>query len=286
MSWKAAVRRNINRGLEPAGFTLRRFLPEMAVRSMESTSVRQRQIAAFRQALAQSLVDFPELDVGLLQDTDIAAFAAELPRCPVHQDTGGGGFSAAMLLWAIGRMLKPELVVESGVFRGFTTWVFRQASPQARQYAFDISFAERQRIETGVEYHERDWMSVPLQAPGGASALIYFDDHVDQWKRIREAAERGFRYLVFDDSLPSTALHNDGWAAAPTVDMLFEDGLTDGEEIRWRTECGPFRYRHEAKLAAATRALVKTHVRLPDLRFVFGYNAANLMLVKASPLQT
>ena len=283
MSWKAQARRLINRSLEPAGFTLRRFLPEMAVRSMESTSVRQRQIAAFRQELAQSLVDFPELDVGILQDTDIAAFAAELPRCPVHQDTGGGGFSAAMLLWATGRMLKPELVVESGVFRGFTTWVLRQASPQARQYAFDISFAERQRVETGVEYHEHDWMSVPLQAPSGTSALIYFDDHVDQWRRIREAAARGFRYLVFDDSLPSTALHNDGWAAAPTVDMLFETDIADGEEIRWRTECGPFSYRYDAAQASATRALVRRHVRLPDLRFVFGYAPANLVLVELKP---
>jgi hypothetical protein len=279
MSWKAEARRLINRSLEPTGFTLRRFLPEMAARSMESTSVRQRQIAAFRQELAQSLVDFPELDVGILQETDIAAFAAELPRCPVHQDTGGGGFSAAMLLWVIGRMLKPELVVESGVFRGFTTWVFRQASPQARQYAFDISFAERQRVETGVEYHEHDWMSVPLQAPGGASALIYFDDHVDQWRRIREAAARGFRYLVFDDSLPSTALHNDGWAAAPTMDMLFESDIADGEEIRWRTECGPFTHRYDAAQATETRALVRHHVRLPDLRFVFGYAPANLVLV-------
>ena len=283
MSWKAQARRLINRSLEPAGFTLRRFQPEMAARSMESTSVRQRQIVAFRQELAQSLVDFPELDVGILQDTDIAAFAAELPRCPVHQDTGGGGFSAAMLLWATGRMLKPELVVESGVFRGFTTWVFRQASPQARQYAFDISFAERQRVETGVEYHEHDWMSVPLQAPSGTSALIYFDDHVDQWRRIREAAARGFRYLVFDDSLPSTALHNDGWAAAPTVDMLFETDIADGEEIRWRTECGPFSYRYDAAQASATRALVRHHVRLPDLRFVFGYAPANLVLMELKP---
>lgn len=286
MSWKAQARRLINRGLEPAGFTLRRFQPEMQVRAMESPQVHGRQITAFQAALARSLADFPELARNLPEATKIGAFIPTLLRSPVAQDTGGGGFSAGLLLWTIARALRPELVVESGVFRGFTTWVLRQARPEARQYAFDISFAERQRIETGVEYHECDWMNLPLQAPGDAPALIYFDDHVDQWQRVREAAARGFRYLIFDDSLPSLALHNDGWAAAPTIDMLFEDDLGDGEEIRWRTECGPFHYRHDAKLAAATRALVKTHARLPDLRFVFGYSAANLILAKVSPLQT
>ena len=97
-----------------------------------------------------------------------------------------------------------------------------------------------------------------------------------QWGK---ASARGFRYLIVDDSLPSQALHNDGLAPVPTVDMPFEDGLADGEEIRWRTECGAFAYRHDAPRAAQTRARVRRHVRLPDLRFVFGYAPANLILV-------
>ena len=279
MSWKAQSRRLINRVLEPAGFTLRRFQPEMRVREMISPQVRARQIEVFRAAMAQSLAAFPELAQRLPPEVDIRSFTEALPHCPVTQDTGGGGFSAAVLLWTIARAIAPSLVVESGTFRGFTTWVLRQAAPQARQYAFDISFAERQRVEPGVIYHEQDWMNLPLDCPAQTPALIYFDDHVDQWRRIREAAARGFRYLVFDDSLPSTALHNDGWAAAPTVDMLFETDIADGEEIRWRTECGTFAYRYDEAQAVATRALVRKHVRLPDLRFVFGYTPANLNLV-------
>ncbi|HMM45741.1 MAG TPA: hypothetical protein PKE41_08900 [Candidatus Macondimonas sp.] len=279
MSWKAQARRLINRSLEPAGFTLRRFQPEMRFREMLSPQVRARQIEAFRAAMTESLANFPELAGQLPPAAEIRAFTEALPRCPVAQDAGGGGFSAAMLLWTIARAIEPALVVESGTFRGFTTWVLRQAAHQARQYAFDISFAERQCLEDGVSYHEHDWMDLPLDCAAQTPALIYFDDHVDQWRRIREAAARGFRYLVFDDSLPSTALHNDGSAAAPTVDMLFETDIADGEEIRWRTECGPFSYRYDAAQAAATRALIRHYVRLPDLRFIFGFSPANLVLI-------
>ncbi|HXF08261.1 MAG TPA: hypothetical protein VNK45_07035 [Candidatus Acidoferrales bacterium] len=190
MSWKAQARRMINRVLEPAGFTLRHFQPEMRFREMISPQVRMRQIEAFLAAMTESLANFPELASQLPSAAQIRTFTEALPRCPVAQDTGGGGFSAAMLLWTIARAIEPALVVESGTFRGFTTWVLRQAVPQARQYAFDISFAERQQLEEGVSYHEHDWMDLPLNCPAQTTALIYFDDHVDQWQRIREAAPR------------------------------------------------------------------------------------------------
>lgn len=277
MSWKARVRRTVNDRLEPAGFTLRRFQPEILVRAMQSPAVRERQVLAFREVMTDALAALPKLAVPT--EFEIEAFATALPTCPVYQDTGGSGFSAAMLLWTIAKSVRAQLVVESGVFRGFTTWVLRQAGPPVRQYAFDISFAERKRVEQQVTYYETDWMNVPIDVPNREHTLIYFDDHVDQWRRVREAAERGFRYLVFDDSLPSTALHNDGMAAVPTIDMLFEDHLTDGEEILWRTECGEFCYRHDSAQAAATSKLVEARVRLPDLHFVFGYAPGNLTLV-------
>lgn len=278
MSWKGRVRRIINRGLEPAGLTLRRFQPELPARSMDSPEIRQRQVITFRKTMVDILATLPALAENIPTHSEIDAFTTALPTCPVRQDTGGGGFSAAVLLWTMACALRPEIVVESGVFRGFTTWVLHQACPRADFHSCDISFAERKRVEHGVTYHETDWMNVPIEVADREHALIYFDDHVDQWQRIREAAQRGFRYLIFDDSLPSMALHNDGMAAAPTIDMLFERSLMDGEQICWRTECGSFSYRHSATQAAATLQFVETYIRLPDLRFIFGYAPANLIL--------
>lgn len=280
MSLKAMMRRSINACLEPAGFSLRRFQPEMYTQAMESPEILARQAARFREAFAAAVAPFRTIADNIPENSEVEAFRIGLlSDCPVRQDSGGGGVCAAMLLWTIARALRAQTVVESGVFRGFTTWVLHQACPQATQYAFDITFAERKRVESGVSYHEADWMHVTVNVPDRERALVYFDDHVDQWRRIREAAARGFRYLVFDDNLPAEALHNDGMAAVPTVDMLFDRRLVNGQELRWRTECGPFTYRHDATQATQTSRLVEACVRLPDLRFVYGYSPANLTLV-------
>lgn len=280
MSWKAVARRRINACLEPAGFSLRRFQPEMYTQAMESPEILARQAARFRETFAAATAPFPAIADNIPENPEVEAFrVALLSDCPVQQDSGGGGVCAAMLLWTIARALRAQTVVESGVFRGFTTWVLHQACPQATQFAFDVTFAERTRLEAGVGYHESDWMDTIVTVPNREHALVYFDDHIDQWQRIREAAARGFRYVVFDDNLPAEALHNDGMAAVPSVDMLFDHRLSDGQEIRWHTGCGPFAYHHDATQAMRTREFVEAHVRLPDLRFVYGYGAANLTLV-------
>ncbi|MEM9156633.1 MAG: hypothetical protein AAGB13_16640, partial [Cyanobacteria bacterium P01_F01_bin.33] len=75
----------------------------------------------------------------------------------VRQTRGGSGYNNAILLWSITRILDPILIIESGMFRGFTSWVLRQAAPRAEQYAFDISLDKLQYRAEGVKYYEHDW---------------------------------------------------------------------------------------------------------------------------------
>tara|TARA_R110002049_G_scaffold27321_2_gene94023 strand:- start:101465 stop:102316 length:852 start_codon:yes stop_codon:yes gene_type:complete len=279
MGWKMKVRRKLNSVFEPMGFALSRHSPEIFSREMQSPAVRDRQFATFSDLLNECLDGFEGFTLTVTQ-TEMQEFASDLRNCPVRQTSGGGGFNAAMLLWSMAKKLQPSLIVESGVFRGYTSWVFRNACPKAEQFAFDISFEQLQHRTEGVQYFERDWLTQEIKVDQRDRSLIYFDDHVDQWCRIQEAFDRGFRYLIFDDNLPAVALHNDGEAAFPTVDMLFDFSLEDGQQIRWKTECGTFEYTHDTRRAEQTRELVKQHVRLPDLQFVFGYQSANLTLVE------
>ncbi|KAK1576153.1 hypothetical protein Q3G72_011337 [Acer saccharum] len=51
---------------------------------------------------------------------------------PIKNNMYGMGFDHSFGLWFITRWLKPDLVIESGAFKGHSTWVLRQAMPDKR----------------------------------------------------------------------------------------------------------------------------------------------------------
>ncbi len=67
----------------------------------------------------------------------VSAFWELIGRAPVAQKRGGNGFNGALQLYVLMRALQPAAVVESGVFRGLTTWITRQACPEAEIRCFD-----------------------------------------------------------------------------------------------------------------------------------------------------
>ncbi|KAL0429853.1 UNVERIFIED_CONTAM: hypothetical protein Sradi_0611300 [Sesamum radiatum] len=48
---------------------------------------------------------------------------------PIKNNMYGMGFDHSFGLWFITRWVKPELMIESGAFKGHSTWVLRQAMP-------------------------------------------------------------------------------------------------------------------------------------------------------------
>jgi hypothetical protein len=275
---KQKIRRIMNSILEPRGFQLMRFHPEMQTRSMLSNEMLATQGELFLGELTSALAPFGIRPRDSLSVDEILAFSKHLKSCPVKQQAGGGGHNMGMLLWSMIKCFEPAEIIESGVFRGFTTWVLRGAAPSTPILSFDVSFAELQWRDGQTQYHQADWATVvPENLTGDVRKLAFFDDHQSQWRRIREAASRGVEFVVFDDSYPAWSLHADADAAFPTIEMLFGSSLTNGQEVAWQTECGHFRYRFNDQEAQATRALIGEWVRLPNLQKIFGYRPANLI---------
>lgn len=278
---KQTTRRIINAILEPRGFQLTRFHPEMQARSMLSDEMLAIQGELFLGELTTALTPFGLRPRDSLSVGEILSFSKQLKSCPVKQQAGGGGHNMGMLVWSMIKCVEPREIIESGVFRGFTTWVLRSAAPSTDIHSFDVSFDELQWRDGQTQYHQSDWATVvPESLTGGVRKLAFFDDHQSQWRRIREAASRGVEFVVFDDSYPAWALHADADAAFPTLEMLFDSSLAQDQEVAWQTECGHFRYRFNAKEAQATRALIADWVRLPNLQKIFGYRPANLIAAR------
>jgi len=187
-------------------------------------------------------------------------------RRPVRDNAGGSGFNDSLWLYALASALAPAVIVESGVHKGHSTWLFRQACPDAAIYSFDITLKKRIYIDEKAQYFESDWMSATLPfARPPERHLIFFDDHISHAQRLREAQARGFRQALFDDNFAAHNLYATGGPPVPTLAMLFDDGLAPGTEVSWTRNGKAYSYRYDGADAATARRLVRAVATLPDL---------------------
>ncbi|MEO0796142.1 MAG: hypothetical protein AAFX93_13310 [Verrucomicrobiota bacterium] len=120
---------------------------------------------------------------------------------PIRENQGGTRASHMFAIWFIARKLQPEFIVESGIWKGQSTWLLEQACPKAHIVSLDIHLVFREYISDRVEYHERDfsqmdWSGIP------ENNLAFFDDHQNALARLQQCVWNGFRNVIFDDNYP------------------------------------------------------------------------------------
>jgi len=266
---KEDMRVGLNRRLyHRIGLDLRKKRDESEFSSrVTSPALVARQRALVTQAAAGFLARepwLPQPDATTLAAV-VANFFALYPARPVPDNEGGTKFGDSFWIYALTRLLSPAFIVESGVHRGHSAWLLRQAAPAAEQHGFDVSFRNLAWRDPRVSWHEQDWMQAPLYAPHPDRALAYFDDHISHAQRIVEAHGRGFRTLLFDDDFPAHQLHATGHPPAPTLAMIFDSALRDGDELAWLRHGVEKKLRFDGRAAADARTRIAHYARTPDL---------------------
>ncbi|XP_038985006.1 uncharacterized protein LOC103702544 isoform X2 [Phoenix dactylifera] len=136
---------------------------------------------------------------------------------PVKNNKDGMGFDHSFGLWFMTRWLKPDLMIESGAFKGHSTWVLRQAMPKKPIISISPHHPEKY-LRKGPAYVDKnctyfagkdfadfgsvDWECV-MEKHGISDlsrVLVFFDDHQNALKRLEQALEAGFRHVIFDDN--------------------------------------------------------------------------------------
>ena len=145
-------------------------------------------------------------------------FARVMRQRPFENEQGLRGVSAFALYWFV-RRLAPSVVFESGVWRGFSTWLIEQAAPAAEVHCFDPLFVvehmiPRRRIgktyrSRHARYSTQDFSCAPIRelAAGRADALAFFDDHQNKVPRLLQCKAAGIRHVVFDDNMTAPYTH-------------------------------------------------------------------------------
>ncbi|KAL5072804.1 hypothetical protein RYX36_011788 [Vicia faba] len=119
---------------------------------------------------------------------------------PIKNNMYGMGLDHSFELWFIARWLKPDLMIESGAFKGHLTWVFRQAMPDSHIISVTPRHPEKY-LKKGpayvdgnctyfagkdfVDFGSIDWPTVMSKQgiTDLSRVLIFFDDHQNELKR-------------------------------------------------------------------------------------------------------
>lgn len=200
--------------------------------------------------------------------------------------SGGSGLNGQLWLFVLARLLQPRLIVESGVFTGSSTWALRQGAPEARIESFDLDTGMVAYRDGNAFLHEHDWAEFSFDKFDPETTLCFFDDHVDQVRRVIEAGERGMRYLIFDDNTPLRHLHQANSAEyAPMFDFMFDPTLQPGEVVSWTNRGRDFEWICDADYLHKGRALVDNYCKVADLSAVNTMMPTTpLTLVRLKPL--
>lgn len=148
---------------------------------------------------------------------DLRAFASVMKRAPFQNEGGLRGVSAFALWWFV-RRSDPEVVFESGIWRGFSTWLIEQAAPKADVVCFDpVVFLHgylrhtmgRTYLSKRAYYSGQDFSCAPIPdyIAGRGKVLAFFDDHQNKWPRLRQCRAYGIREIVFDDNYAGAGTH-------------------------------------------------------------------------------
>lgn len=147
---------------------------------------------------------------------------------PDVKGIGSSKYTNCFWEYAIAKSMNPQFIIESGTWKGQSSWVFRNACPKAEIHCFDISFNNLKWKDESIIYHEHDWWEIVWDCPP-RNTLVFFDDHISHEQRLVEAIDRGFKYFLFDDNVPTRDMERFKAPPTPTLSQLLEN---DSELIR------------------------------------------------------
>jgi len=154
---------------------------------------------------------------------------------PIKDMSSGFGFNEGLFLFCIIKVVKPSLVIESGIMKGFTTYLIDSATEKGCIInCYDINFDNIQYKSKKASYLKSDIIENPPEIQNH-KVLAFWDDHTSQLDRLEFSIRNGIKYNVFDDDLSFLNFHSDGWPPIPSITMLYETkkNIVKTNNINW-----------------------------------------------------
>lgn len=121
---------------------------------------------------------------------------------PIKNNKGGMLFTHMFYFYLILKNLKPELIIESGVYKGQSTWLIENTLPNSKIISIDIDLNKREYISKKSEYRSLDFKYNEFKNLPN-NTLVFFDDHVNHVERIKQSNFFGIKHIILEDNYPT-----------------------------------------------------------------------------------
>tara|TARA_X000000368_G_C23007382_1_gene701855 strand:- start:16 stop:729 length:714 start_codon:yes stop_codon:yes gene_type:complete len=119
---------------------------------------------------------------------------------PIVNNRGGMGAPHCFATYFMMKYLNKPFIIESGVWKGQSTWLIENTCPNAKLLCIDPNLYYRNYISKKAEYTNIDWKKLDIK--NTENTLCFFDDHQNALERVQSAIKRGFKHLIFEDNYP------------------------------------------------------------------------------------
>tara|TARA_B100001741_G_scaffold306970_1_gene301176 strand:- start:1866 stop:2699 length:834 start_codon:yes stop_codon:yes gene_type:complete len=126
-------------------------------------------------------------------------FISIYEKRPIKNNKGGMQFSSMFYFYFILKNKKPSFVIESGVYKGQSTWLIENTLPESEILSIDIDLNQREYFSKKANYSNLDFKFQDLSKIPN-DTLVFFDDHVNHLERIIESNFFKIKNIVLEDN--------------------------------------------------------------------------------------
>ena len=129
-------------------------------------------------------------------------FISLYEKRPIKYNKGGMLFTHMFYFYLVLKNLKPELIIESGIYKGQSTWLIENTLPNSKIISIDIDLNNRVYTSKKAEYRSLDFKFNEFKDLPD-NTLVFFDDHVNHIERIKQSNFFGIKNIILEDNYSS-----------------------------------------------------------------------------------
>lgn len=134
---------------------------------------------------------------------NISDFNKMYRKRPIKDNSGGMKSAHMFPTWLLLKTIKPDFIIESGVWKGGGTWLFEVASPNSKIISIDPNPHFKEYTSGSATYLTEDFLEIDWGFIDASSTLLFLDDHQNSIQRIRRAQTLGIKKIIVEDNYPS-----------------------------------------------------------------------------------